>query len=112
MDIKRKKELLNEWKMRRPEMGIISISCTATGNQFLGISKDTKADLNSNRFRLSVNLHANKQIQKLWNEHGEQQFLFSVVKTLEYKDQPEEQTEKLLALLEKCQLDMPQAGRI
>ena len=26
--------------------------------------------------------------------------------------QPEEQTEKLLALLEKCQLDMPQAGRI
>lgn len=37
MDMKRKKELLNEWKNRHPEMGVISISCKPTGDLFLGI---------------------------------------------------------------------------
>ena len=27
MDMKRKMELLNEWKNRRPEMGLIAITC-------------------------------------------------------------------------------------
>lgn len=27
MDMKRKMELLNEWKNRRPEMGLIAIAC-------------------------------------------------------------------------------------
>ena len=49
MDIKRKKELLDAWKNRCPEMGVISICCKITGDLFLGISKDTRADFNSNR---------------------------------------------------------------
>lgn len=53
MDTKRKKELLQQWKNRRPEMGVISFRCKKTGESFLGISKDTKADFNSNRFQLS-----------------------------------------------------------
>lgn len=46
MDTKRKKELLQQWKNRRPEMGVISFRCKKTGESFLGISKDTKADFN------------------------------------------------------------------
>ena len=53
MDTKKKKELLQQWKNRRPEMGVISFRCKKTGESFLGISKDTKADFNSNRFKLS-----------------------------------------------------------
>ena len=56
MDTKRKKELLQQWKNRRPEMGVISFRCKKTGESFLGISKDTKADFNSNRFKLSGGL--------------------------------------------------------
>ena len=67
MDIKRKKELLGAWKNRRPEMGVISIFCKTTGDLFLGISKDTRADFNSNRFRLSANGHSNRQLQELWS---------------------------------------------
>lgn len=42
MDTKRKKELLEAYKNRHPEMGVISYRCKETGEVFLGISKDTK----------------------------------------------------------------------
>lgn len=31
MDTKRRKELMAEWKHRRPEMGVISFFCKETG---------------------------------------------------------------------------------
>ena len=59
-DMQRKKQLLGEYKNRKPEMGIISFRCAATEETFLYISKDTKADINSNRFKLSANRFARK----------------------------------------------------
>lgn len=112
MDIKRKKELLKEWKNRRPEMGVISISCKPTGDVFLGISKDTRAEYNSNRFKLSVKLHSNKQLQELWNKYGGNEFEYSVVEVLKYESPEDDQTDNLLELLECCLIEMPNARRI
>lgn len=112
MDIKRKKELLQEWKNRRPEMGVISISCKSTGDLFLGISKDTRAEFNSNRFKLSVKLHPNKQLQELWDKYGENEFEYSVLEVLKYENPEEDQTDNLLELLECCLIEMPNARRI
>ena len=112
MDMKRKKELLFEWKNRRPEMGVISIVCKDTGNLFFGISKDTRADFNSNRAKLSGKNHPNKQLQGLWDQYGENGFVFSVVKVLEYEDPSEDYTGKLTALLEQCLTEAPQSRRI
>lgn len=112
MDIKRKKELLKEWKNRRPEMGVISISCKATGDLFLGISKDTRAEFNSNRFKLSVKLHSNKQLQELWDRYGENEFEYSVLEVLKYENPEDDQTENLLELLECCMIEMPNARGI
>ncbi len=112
MDIKRKKELLKEWKNRRPEMSIISISCKSTGDVFLGISKDTRAEFNSNRFKLSVKLHSNKQLQELWNKYGESEFAYSVVEVLKCENPEDDQTDNLLELLECCLIEMPNARRI
>ena len=112
LDMKRKKELLNEWKNRHPEMGVISISCKPTGDLFLGISKDTKTGYNRHRFQLSVNLHPNKKLQELWDKYGEQEFEYSVVEVLEYENPQDDQTDSLLELLECCLIEMPGAGRI
>lgn len=112
MDMKRKKELLNEWKNRHPEMGVISISCKPTGDLFLGIAKDTKTGYNRHRFQLSVNLHPNKKLQELWDKYGEQEFEYSVVEVLEYENPQDDQTDSLLELLECCLIEMPGAGRI
>ena len=70
MDIKRKKELLEAYKNRQPEMGVISYCCKETGEVFLGISKDTKADFNNTNLKLAANCHPNKRLQELWNRYG------------------------------------------
>ncbi len=70
MDIKRKKELLESYKNRHPEMGVISYCCKKTGQVFLGISKDTKTAFNSINTKLAANWHPNKQLQELWNKYG------------------------------------------
>ena len=109
MDAKAKKELVNEWKNRHPEMGVISFCCKSTGETFLGISKDTNADYNSNRFKLLTGTHPNKQMQKLWNEYGEEHFEYSVLKILEYDDPQQDQTDKLIELRDECMEKNPQA---
>lgn len=112
MDIKRKKELLDAWKNCRPKMGVISIRCKATGDLFLGISKDTRADFNSARFKLSANGHPNRQLQELWNLHGENNFEFSVAKLLKYENPTDAHTDELKLLLERCLMEASQARRI
>ena len=96
----------------RAEMGIISISCKPTGDLFLGISKDTRAELNSKRFKLSMKLHYNNQLQELWDKYGENEFEYSVVEILKCENPEDDQTNKLLELLECCIIEMPNARRI
>lgn len=112
MDIKRKKELLEAYKCRHPEMGVISYYCMETGEVFLGISNDTKADFNSTNFKLSANLHPNIVLQELWNKHGPKGFELSVVKVLKYDDPQEDHTEELEGLRGKCLADNPNVRRI
>lgn len=102
MDIKRKKELLQQWKNRRPQMGVISFRCKKTGESFLGISKDTKADFNSNCFQLSAGMHPNKRLAELWNQYGEGGFELSVVKVLKYENPDDDHSEELEKLREQC----------
>ncbi|MDL2249657.1 GIY-YIG nuclease family protein [Lachnospiraceae bacterium OttesenSCG-928-J05] len=112
MDMKRKKELLDEWKNRHPEMGVVSIRCKATGDLFLGVSNDTRVWFNSHYFKLSSNYHPNKELQELWNKYGENEFEHSVVKVLKYENLTDDQTDNLEALLEKCMMEMSQEKRI
>lgn len=112
MEKNRKKEIINEWKNRHPEMGVISVSCKSTGESFLGISKDIKADFNSIRFKLFSNYHPNKQLLAMWKENGKDQIDFSVVKMLKYDNPQDDQTAKLKDLLEECLRENPVANRL
>ena len=102
MDKAQRKALVEEWKNRCPEMGVISIRCKATGEAFLGASKDTKADFNSNRFQLSAGMHPNKRLAELWNQYGEGGFELSVVKVLKYENPDDDHSEELEKLREQC----------
>ncbi|HBT63800.1 MAG TPA: hypothetical protein DEB10_03940 [Ruminococcaceae bacterium] len=112
MDIKRKKELLEAYKSRHPEMGVISYCCKETGEVFLGISKDTKADFNGTNAKLSANWHPNKRLQELWNKYGPEGFELSVIKVLKYDDPNEDHTAKLESLREQCFISSPNARSI
>jgi len=112
MDTSKKKELLAQWKERHPEMGVISIQCTATGEQFLDTSRDTATGFNRHRFQLAGNLHRNKDLQKLWNSYGEAGFVYSVVSVLDYEKDEDVKAEDLDELLELCLLELPSARRV
>ncbi|WP_069999169.1 GIY-YIG nuclease family protein [Cellulosilyticum sp. I15G10I2] len=112
MDIKRKKELLEAYKNRCPEMGVISYRCKETGEVFLGISKDTKADFNSTSVKLGANLHPNKRLQELWNKYGQESFELSVIKVLKYDDPHKDHTAELESLRQQCLAADPNARRI
>lgn len=112
MDTKRKKELLEAYKNRHPEMGVISYRCKETGEVFLGISKDTKSDFNSTNMKLAANWHPNKRLQELWNKYGSEGFELPVIKVLKYDDPHEDHTAKLESLREQCLAADPNARRI
>ena len=112
MDLKRKRELLESYKNRHPEMGVISYFCKATGEEFIGISKDTRADFNSTDMKLSTNWHPNKQLQQLWNQYGPEGFVRSVIRVLEYDNPNEDQTDKLESLREEYLAENQTARRI
>jgi len=101
MDKAQRKALVEEWKNRRPEMGVISLRCKATGETFLGISKETKADFNSTQAKLSSGTHPNKRLTELWNQYGEEGFEFSVPALLDYEDPLEDHTRELEALRDR-----------
>lgn len=112
MEIKQKKQLLEEYKNRHPEMGVILFRCIETGETFFGCSKDTKADINGSSFKLSAGNHPNKRLQELWNQYGESGFECSVVRALKYEDALEDHTKELEALREQCMAAEPKSGKI
>lgn len=112
MDKARKKALAEEWKNRRPEMGVISLKCKETGETFLGPAKDTKAGFNSIQAKLNGGLHPNKRLQELWKQYGEEGFQLSVAAVLEYEDPLEDHTGELETLRDLCLAENPGAAKI
>lgn len=112
MDMKRKKELLEAYKFRHPEMGVISYHCKETGDVFLDISKDTKASFNSSNMKLAANWHPNKRLQELWNKYGRESFVLSVVEVLKYSDPHKDHTAELKEMINQHLAENPQARRV
>ena len=112
MDSNRKKELIEAYKFRRPEMGVISYHCKETGDVFLDTSKDTKASFNSINMRLSANWHPNKNLQELWNNYGPEAFELSVIEVLKYDDPKGDYTRELEDLIDRCLVANPKARRV
>lgn len=112
MEKARKKELIEAYKNRCPEMGVIALRCRETGESFLGASKDVAADFNSARAKLELGSHPNKQLSSLWERYGEDGFDFVVLESLECDDPSEDYTEDLEALRELCLAADPQAQKI
>ena len=112
MDIKEKQELLETWKNRHPEMGVISFRCSATDETFLTTAADIPARFNRIRFQLFAGNCPNERLQELWAQYGEDAFELQVVKRLEYDDPNEDHQEELETLCELCLLENSEARRI
>lgn len=112
MDKERRRALLEAYENRIPDMGIIALTIVAENISFINISKDIKADFNSNLFKLSCNSHPNKVLQGYYNQYGKEGIEAHVLERIEVKDPKADYTEKLEALLEKRLSNHPNMRRI
>ncbi len=109
MDKNRKKELIEEYKNRKPDMGVLSLTCTITNDVFMLTSNDMTATINSELFKLNSGLHGNRELQTLWHANGEDAFEWKIVELLDYQDQDVDYSDDLESLLELCLADHPAA---
>ena len=102
MEKEKRRELMEAYKGRHPQMGVVAIRCTATGDAFFAAAKDTKAVINGARFQLELGSYRNRELMRLWKEYGPESFEFSVAKELKYEDPAEDHSGELEELLAEC----------
>lgn len=97
-----KKALKEAYLNRKTEMGILCFCCQATNDRYLAATKDARATINSNIAQLNFNSHSNKEMQSLWNEHGEHCFTIDFIDRMVYDEREhcEEYVDDLKELLE------------
>ena len=88
----RKKELQEQYKVMRPEMGIFAVINKNSSKYYLQATQNLKGMINSTRFKLDGGAHPNQELQKDWQEIGEECFKIRVLEKMEY-DKDESKTD-------------------
>jgi hypothetical protein len=58
---------------------VFALRCTATGEAWAGWSPNLEAARNAELFQAGLGSHMNKDLQAVWNRHGEAAFQFEVL---------------------------------
>lgn len=77
-----RKALTAEYQEREREMGVYQIKNEANGRVFIGASTNLNGLWNKEKFMLGMGSHMNKELQKDWNQFGEDQFSYLVLETV------------------------------
>jgi len=98
----RKKELKEQYKQMKPDMGIYVVRCNLNDKCYIGATKNLKGKINSTKFSLGFGSHLNRELQKEWNNFGEANFTIEILDTLRYdKDETKKDySEDLETLME------------
>lgn len=97
----RKKELKEWYKQMKPDMGIFIIRSKVNNKCYIQATHDLKGVINGAKVRLASNMHPYKELQKAWNELGEDNFTIEILEKLEYdKDESKTDYKDDLALLQ------------
>lgn len=85
MDEKRKKELREEYKNYRPDMGVFSIRLIQSGKTYLEATENLKGKINSTVFQLNLEtFRLNGELNKDWKKYGKEAFEVRILETLDY----------------------------
>ena len=100
-----RKAATRHYKETPRPMGIYRVRNTRNGKILLGSSVDLPSMLNRQRAQLAMGAHANRGLQKDWNEMGAEAFEFEVVDTLEPPDREDYDPAPDLRTLERMWLE-------
>lgn len=81
-----KKELKYEYKQTLRPMGVYEIRNLVNEKVFLGSSMNLDGIINRHKFELKMRSHTNKDLQKDWNEFGEENFTFEILEEIEQRE--------------------------
>lgn len=99
-----RKEAIHKYKTTIQPKGIYQIRNLKNGKIFIGSAKDLRGRINSNKFQLRVGSHMNKEMQKDFNEIGEEGFSFDILDHLKPNDDLNYDYTEDLKILEKMWL--------
>jgi hypothetical protein len=100
-----RKALIREYKQARRPMGVFQVRNTRNGKCLVATSVDLPSMLNRQRVQLRLGSHANKELQKDWNELGEAAFAIEVLDTLTPPEEPDRDSTGDLKVLESLWLE-------
>lgn len=78
-----RKARIREYKESHLPAGVFRVRNIAAGRSFVGTSPNLPGMLNRQRFQLEMGSHADKDLQRDWNELGADAFAFEVLDRIE-----------------------------
>lgn len=100
-----RREIIKQYKQTVQPMGIYQIKNLRNGRIFIGSAKNLQGKLNSHKFQLKNGLHRNKEMQKEYDEVGEEGFSFKILDSLKPKEDLNYDYTEELKLLEEMWLE-------
>ncbi|MEI7884145.1 MAG: GIY-YIG nuclease family protein [Clostridia bacterium] len=80
----RKKELKEQYKQMKSEMGVLIIRSSISNKCYLETTANLKGMQNRTEFQLDAGLHPNGELQREWQELGKENFKLEILDNLEY----------------------------
>lgn len=82
----RKKELKEQYKSFKPDMGVFIIRSNTYNKCYIEGAKNLTGKINRSKFQLDFGSFPNKELQEEWQELGEAGFTFEILEILEYEE--------------------------
>lgn len=86
MDKQSRRDALRDYKEKKVACGIVAVRCAATGEAWVGLSRNLGAQQNSLWFSLRMGSHMNKALQAAWAAHGQDGLSVEVLETVDDAD--------------------------
>lgn len=86
MDKQSRREALRQYKEQTPSVGVFAVRCAASGQAWVGVSRNLGQQQNGIWFGLRLGSYVNKALQAAWRAHGEGGFTFEVLEVLKTQD--------------------------
>lgn len=89
----RRRELKEQYKQMKSEMGIFAVRSKDNSVCFLETTQNLKGKMNRTKFQLQNGSHPNKEMQTEWNQRGESDFIIEILEKLEYDKDDDSKTD-------------------
>jgi frataxin-like iron-binding protein CyaY len=82
MNLQSRKSAIDAYKNRKRAMGIFAVECSATGEIWVGQSRNLDTQQNAIWFALRIGGGRYAALQQAWNDHGASTFSFRALQEL------------------------------